>query len=117
MNESEPLLEAPLAGNEVKTVVYAKSRDTAHRVPDSWVSGLRRTGGMNFTLAAVGNSGNHRVGCKSKGTRCQPPRPIVEMPTNGAEQLVVAMKASNAAGAKGLRQHGQFMANSDENEP
>lgn len=117
MNESKSLFEAPLVGNEVKTMVYAKLWDAAHRLPDCWMSGLRRKGDMNFTLAVVDNSGNHRVGCQSKGARCQTPRPIVEMPTHGTEQPVRAMKTSNAVGAKGLRQHGQSMANSKQDEP
>lgn len=117
MNESEPLFEASLLRNEVKTMVYSVSWDTAHRLPDFWVGGLRRRGGMNFTLAVVDNSGNHRAGCQSKGTRCQTPRLIVEMPAHGAEQFVVAKKTGNSVGAKGLRQHGQFVANFTEDEP
>lgn len=117
MNESEPPLEASLKGVEVETVAYAKRRDKVHRLPDCWVSGLRRKGGMTFTWAAADNSGNHRTGCQSKGARRQTPRLIVETPVHGAEQSVRAKKAGNAAGAKGLRQHRQFVVNLQGDEP
>ncbi len=98
-------------------MVYSEPWDAAHRLPDCWVSGLRRKGDMNFTLAAVSNSGNHRDGCESKGARYHIPRPTVEMPSHEAEQLVVAKKTGNAVGAKGLRQHGQSVANFTKDEP
>ena len=116
MNASEPSFEAPLRVSEVKTKACCPPCDKAHRIPVYWVGGLRRKDGMNFIRAAVNNSGNHRVGCQPKGTRCQSPRPKLGMLTNGAELLVVALKASNSAGAKGSRQHGQFVVNSKEDE-
>ncbi len=97
-------------------MIYAKTRDKAHRLPDYWVGDLRRKGGMNSTWATVGNSGNHRTGCQSKGTRCKSPRLIVEKPVHGAEQFVRAMKAGNAAGAKGLRQHRRSVVNLQKDE-
>ena len=112
MNESKPSFEAPLPVSEIKTKACWPPWDKAHRLPDYWVGGLRRKDGMTFIRAAVNNSGNHRVGCQPKGTRCRSPRLTVGMPANGAEQLVVALKASNSAGAKGLRRHRQFVVNS-----
>jgi len=116
MSASEPLGKASLGLNGVKTDLCYLDRDESAGYPCCWAGDPRRRGGMNLTRAVECNCGNHRIGCEPKGTRCVPSRPTVGMPMHGAGQLVRAVKAGNAAGAKGLRQDRRLTVNSMEDE-
>lgn len=85
--------------------------DKAHRIPDYWVSGSRRIGGMRFIRAEVDNSGNHRLAVLTERHKMQIIEADNRVAIHGAEQSVVVKKAGNSVGAKGLRHQRQLIAN------
>ena len=76
----------------------------ACRKPDYWASGDRRIGGVKLIQALVWNCGNQSFRCKGRSTSGRSHEARVPMRSTGTDQLVRAMKAGNAAGAKGLGQ-------------
>ena len=76
----------------------------ACRKPDYWAGGDRRKGGVKLIQALVWNCGNQSFRCKGRSTSGRSHEARVPMRSTGADQPVRAMKAGNAAGAKGLGQ-------------
>ena len=74
------------------------------RILGYWARGSRRIGGVNPVQALVRNYGNQGLDAKGEVTSGESHEASVPMLSPGADQLVRAMKAGNAAGAKGLGQ-------------
>ena len=72
-------------------------------MPADWLGGVRCEGGVTLFQALLGNVGTGRADVKGEVRVVNAMRASVPMQRTGAEQLVVAMKRSNARGAKGLR--------------
>ena len=64
----------------------------------------RRKGGVTLILALVRNCGNQSFRCQGRSTSDMSRKARVPKRDAGTDQLVGAMKAGNAAGAKGLDQ-------------
>lgn len=106
-SESESLLEASRYMQRCQNLKLVAFQRKVWGQPVYRPSGIRRADDVNLTQAFIRNYRNHPVACKPKGTRGEPSRPIVGMATDGADSLVVAEKASNAAGAKGRNWYGR----------
>lgn len=76
----------------------------ACRGPDYWASGDRRIGGVKLIQASVWNCGNQSFRCQGRSTSGGNHEARVPMRSTGTDRSVVAMKAGNAAGAKGSGQ-------------
>ena len=72
-------------------------------MPADWLDGVRCVGGVTLFQALLGNVGTGRGDAKGEAQVDGTTRVRVPMRCTGAEQLVVAVKRSNARGAKGLR--------------
>ena len=73
----------------------------ACRSPEYWACGDRRKGGVNPIQASVRNCGNQSFRCKGRSTSGDHHEASVPKRSTGADRLVVATKAGNAAGVKG----------------
>ncbi len=96
--------------NGIKTGVDSLLQDRAHRKSGYWVGGARREGGVILFQAFAGNYGNQSSRCEGRNPSGSPTRMRVPMRGTGADQPVRALKAGNAAGAKGLGQMVVFLA-------
>lgn len=76
----------------------------AYRTPDYWVCGNRRIGGVKLIQALVWNCGNQSLRCQGRSTSGRIHEARVPKRSTGTDRPVVAMKAGNAAGAKGSGQ-------------
>jgi hypothetical protein len=76
----------------------------ACRRPDYWVGGDRRIGGVNLIQALVRNCGNQSFRCEGRSTSGRSHEASVPKRSTGTDRLVGALKAGNAAGAKGSGQ-------------
>lgn len=76
----------------------------ACRGPDDWASGDRRIGGVKLIQASMRNCGNQSLRCQGRSTSGENHEASVPMRSTGTDRLVIAMKAGNAAGAKGSGQ-------------
>lgn len=76
----------------------------ARRELGYWACGGRRIGGVNLARALMWNYGNQRSDAKGEAQVEENHEARVPKRRAGADQPVRAMKASNAAGAKGLGQ-------------
>jgi len=103
-SESESLFEASRQIHRCQNLGFVLTQGEVWREAVYQPSGIRRTGGVIFIQAFVWNYGNHSVACKPKGTRGKSPRLTIGKATDGADSFVVAVKASNSAGAKGRSQ-------------
>ena len=74
------------------------------QVPDYWADGDRRIGGVNLVWALVRNCGNQSFRCQGRSTSGINREASVPKRNTGTDRPVRAMKASNAAGAKGSGQ-------------
>ena len=103
---SESLFEAsiPLRRCQNRKLVPFPGR--SWRRPVYWPRGIRRADDVILSQALVWNYENHTVACKPKGTKGEPLRLIVGRATDGADSLVIALKACNEAGAKERSQYG-----------
>ena len=72
-------------------------------MPADWLDGVRCRGGVTLFQALLRNVGTGRDDDKGEAQAGGTARARVPMRRTGAEQLVLAMKRSNARGAKGLR--------------
>lgn len=82
----------------------------ACRTPDYRACGDRRIGGVKPIQASVRNCGNQSFRCKGRSTSGDNHEASVPKRSTGADRLVVAKKAGNAAGAKGSGQEVVFDA-------
>ena len=98
---SESSFEASISLRRCQNRKLVPSPGRSWRRPVYWPGGIRRADGVILSQALVWNYENQTVACKPKGTRGEPLRLIVGMATDGADSSVVALKAGNAAGAKG----------------
>ena len=76
----------------------------ACRAPDDWASGGRCRGGVKLIQAFVRNCGNQSLRCQGRSTSGKHHEARVPMRGTGTDRPVRAMKAGNAAGAKGSSQ-------------
>ena len=79
-------------------------------VPDDWASGGRCRGGVKLIQAFVRNCGNQSLRCQGRSTSGDHHEASVPKWSTGADRLVVAKKAGNAAGVKGSDQEVAFGA-------
>jgi len=103
-SESKPLFEASRLMYRCQNLELVTLQGKVWQQTTYWSDGIRRAGGVILVQAFVWNYGNHPFACEPKGTRGKSPRLIVGMAKDGADSLVLAMKASNSAGAKGRSQ-------------
>src|SRR5712692_7011644 len=73
----------------------------ACRTPDYWAGGDRRIGGVKLIQAFAWNYGNQSFRCQGRSTSGINHEARVPMRSTGTDRPVRAMKAGNAAGAKG----------------
>jgi hypothetical protein len=76
----------------------------ARRALGYWAGGGRRIGGVNLIQALVRNCGNQSFRCQGRSTSGINREARVPMRSTGTDRPVVAVKAGNAAGAKGSGQ-------------
>jgi hypothetical protein len=74
----------------------------------AWAGGGRRIGGVKLIQALVRNYGNQGLRCQGRSTSGDNRKARVPKRSTGTDQPVRAMKAGNAAGAKGLGQAAAF---------
>src|SRR5258708_22210789 len=74
------------------------------QVPDDWVGGDRRRGGVNRMQAFARNCRNQSLGCQGRSTSGENREGRVPKQSTGADRSVIVMKARNRAGAKGSGQ-------------
>ena len=74
------------------------------RVLGDWADGDRRIGGVTLILALVRNCGNQSFRCQGRSTSGIHREASVPKRNTGTDRPVRAMKAGNAAGAKGAGQ-------------
>jgi hypothetical protein len=77
---------------------------SARRILGYWVGGGRRIGGVKLIRALVRNCGNQSFRCEGRSTSGINREASVPMRNTGTDRPVGAMKAGNAAGAKGSGQ-------------
>jgi len=80
----------------------------ACRVLGDWVGGDRRIGGVTLILALMWNCGNQSFRCQGRSTSGINREARVPKRSTGTDRPVVAVKAGNAAGAKGTGQAAVF---------
>jgi hypothetical protein len=80
------------------------------RIPGCWAGGGRRIGGVNLIRALARNCGNQSLECEGRSTSGNHHEARVPKSRAGTDQLVGAMMAGNAVGAKGLGQAAVFVA-------
>ena len=73
-----------------------------------WAGGGRRIGGVKLIWALVRNYGNQELRCQGRSTSGDNREARVPKRSTGTDQPVRAMKAGNAAGAKGLGRAAAF---------
>lgn len=107
-NESEPSMTRrnPKTCRQNRGRFYLPGQ--ACRAPDYRASGGRRIGGENLIQASVWNCGNQSFRCQGRSTSGRNHEARVPMRSTGTDRSVVAMKAGNAAGAKGSDQAAAF---------
>ena len=88
---------------DIETRSLLRGLGRVQREPVDWLDGVRCVGGVKRLQALLGNVGTCRLDVKGKIRVVNPTRTNVPKPGTGAEQPVLAMKRSNARGAKGLR--------------
>src|SRR5271165_4984391 len=105
--------------NPRRRVVKNKCRQNRERVqtpglvcqkPDYWADGGRCIGGVTLIQASVRNCGNQSLRWQGKSTSGQNHKAKRPMRSTGTDRPVRAMKAGNAAGAKGSDQTAVFVA-------
>ena len=103
-NESEPSMtrRKPLICCQNQECLYLLRR--ACRRPDYWAGGNRRIGGVKLIQAPVRNCGNQTLRCEGRSTSGKSHEASVPKRSTGTDRPVRAMKAGNAAGAKGSGQ-------------
>lgn len=103
-NESEPSLTRrnPETCRQNQGRFYLLGQ--ACRAPDYWASGGRRIGGVKLIQASVWNCGNQSFRCQGRSPSGRNHEARVPMRSTGTDRPVRAMKAGNAAGAKGSDQ-------------
>ena len=72
--------------------------------PDYWAGGDRRIGGVKLIQAAVRNCGNQSFRCEGRSTSGRSHEASVPKRSTGTDRPVRALKAGNAARAKGSGQ-------------
>ena len=77
---------------------------SVRRTPGYGADGDRRIGGASLIRALLGNCGNLSLRCQGRSPSGDHHKASVPMRSTGTDQPVRAMKAGNAAGAKGLGQ-------------
>ena len=109
-NESEP----PVTRRNPETCRRNQGRlyllGQACRAPDYWAGGDRRIGGVKLIRALVQNCGNQSFRCQGRSTSGIHREASVPKRNTGTDRPVRAMKAGNAAGAKGADQAAIFRA-------
>jgi hypothetical protein len=103
-NASEPPMKRRNTKSSIKTGGFGILQDAVHRKSGYWVVDARRIGGVRLSQAQVGNYGNQSPRCEGRIPSGGTARRRVPKRGTGADQLVRALKAGNAAGAKGLGQ-------------
>ncbi len=103
-SESESLFEASRSKYRCQNLELVTFQGEVSQQTTYWSDDIRRAGGVILVQAFLWNYGNHPFACEPKGTRGKSPRLIVGMAKDGADSLVLAMKAGNSAGAKGRSQ-------------
>jgi len=88
----------------VETGGVSISRDESAGDLVYWADGDRRIEGATLIQAFVWNCGNPSFRCQGRSTSGNHHEARVPMRSTGTDQPVGAMKAGNAAGAKGLGQ-------------
>jgi len=88
--------------NVIETRLRLSAWNKARKGPAYGPGGDRRIGGVSPIQAFVRNMGTWRPDAKGDAQEGGPSRARVPKRDAGADQLVVAMKPSNAGGAKGL---------------
>ena len=86
----------------IETGSHLGIRDGVQQEPADGLDGGRQKGGASLIRALVWNVGTWRSDAKGEPPEAGTSRARVPMRSAGADQLVVAMKPSNAGGAKGL---------------
>src|ERR1019366_1763475 len=103
-NESEP----PLPRREPEICRRSQGRfyllGRACQTPDYRAGGDRRIGGVKLIWALARNCGNQSFRCQGRSTSDRNREASVPKRSTGTDRPVRAMKAGNAAGAKGLGQ-------------
>jgi predicted transposase YbfD/YdcC len=107
-NESEPSMTRryPETCRQNQGRLYLLGQ--ACRTPDYWASGGRRIGGVKLIQASVWNCGNQSLRCQGRSPSGRNHEARVPMRSTGTDRSVRAMKAGNAAGAKGSGQAAAF---------
>ena len=107
-NESEP----PLTRRNPETCRRNQGRfyllGSVRRILGYWAGGDRRIGGVKLIRALVRNCGNQSFRCQGRSTSGIHREASVPMRSTGTDRPVRAMKAGNAAGAKGSGQAAAF---------
>ena len=107
-NESEP----PLTRRNPETCRRNQGRfyllGSVRRILGYWAGGDRCIGGVNLIRAFVWNCGNQSFRCQGRSTSGIHREASVPMRNTGTDRPVRAMKAGNAAGAKGSGQAAAF---------
>jgi hypothetical protein len=107
-NESEP----PLTRRNPETCRRNQGRfyllGSVRRILGYWAGGGRRIGGVKLIRALVRNYGNQSFRCQGRSTSGIHRKASVPMRSTGTDRPVRAMKAGNAAGAKGSGQAAAF---------
>jgi hypothetical protein len=103
-NESEPSLTRRNPGTCRQNQGRFYLLGQACRAPDYWASGGRRIGGVKLIQASVWNCGNQSFRCQGRSPSGRNHEARVPMRSTGTDRPVRAMKAGNAAGAKGSDQ-------------
>jgi hypothetical protein len=99
-NASEPSMTCRKRMDAVETRVQSLPWDGAWGMPVSCPGGGRHEGGAGPDQALVGNVGTCRSDAKGEPTSGRPKRGRVPMRSGGADRRVVAVKPTNAGGAK-----------------
>jgi hypothetical protein len=107
-NESEPSMTHRYLSNRRRNQGRLQLLGQACRVPDDWASGGRCRGGVKLIQAVVRNCGNQSLRCQGRSTSGKHHEARVPMRGTGTDRPVRAMKAGNAAGAKGSSQAAAF---------
>ena len=109
-NESEPSMtrrdSETCRQNQERFYVLGR----ACRRPDYGACGDRRIGGVKPIQASVRNCGNQSFRCQGRSTSGDHHEASVPKRSTGADRLVVAKKAGNAAGVKGSDREVAFNA-------
>ena len=101
-NVSEPPMMCRKRMDAIETRLQSLAWDEARGEPADCPSGDRHEGGASPAQALVRNVGTYRPDAKGELRVAAPRRGRVPMRGEGADGPVVATKAGNAGGAKGL---------------